>query len=175
MDVVFDIDGTLADATHRLHFINDMQHWAQPEGKLPRPDWESFLADEHVGKDEPIPQTWKLMHLLLKEGNTRVIFITGRKESTRAMTEKWLTTKCKVRAPAVSYMELRAWPNSPCPRVYMRADGDRRPSYVSKEENLQRARADGFNPTLVFEDRADDTAMWRRNGLLCCQVAEGNF
>lgn len=28
---------------------------------------------------------------------------------------------------------------------------------------------------VVFEDRNDDTAMWRRNGLLCCQVADGNY
>ena len=34
---------------------------------------------------------------------------------------------------------------------------------------------DGYDPRLVFEDRKEDTAMWRDEGLLCCQVAEGDY
>lgn len=170
MDIIFDIDGTLANAEHRLHFINDMQHWAQLEGKLPRPNWEKFLSTEEIAKDTAIPQTWEILANLLYGGN-RVIFITGRPERQRLTTYDWLRDiECEHRAIAADLMRRKHGTI-----LYMRGDNDRRASSIVKEESLMRARADGFNPTLVFEDRADDTAMWRRNGLLCCQVAEGNY
>ena len=60
MDVVFDIDGTLADARHRLHFIKapDMQSHDPSENW--RPDWDSFLSEEQVMQDVPIgkARTW---------------------------------------------------------------------------------------------------------------------
>jgi hypothetical protein len=172
MDVIFDIDGTLADATHRLHFIKDTAHWVSKPGRLPGPDWDTFLSDEQVAKDAPIAPIWGAMNALLRTGH-RILFITGRKESTRAMTTEWLLDwSCPVRRHAA--IRLRPVPNI-TPSIYMRSDGDRRPSEVVKEEGLMRARADGFNPVMVFEDRDTDTAMWRRNGLLCCQVADGSY
>lgn len=59
--------------------------------------------------------------------------------------------------------------------LYMRKAQDRRPSHVIKGELLEQAREEGYDPQLVFEDRKDDTAMWRAKGILCCQVAEGNY
>jgi hypothetical protein len=61
------------------------------------------------------------------------------------------------------------------PPIFMRLIGDRRPSHVVKREGLLQARAEGFDPKLVFEDRKDDADMWRAEGLLCCQVAEGDY
>ena len=181
MDVIFDIDGTLADASHRLHFIKDMRYWTQspsnPEG-VPKPDWESFLSDEQVSKDAPISQTWALLETMLyDQENFRVIFITGRNESTREMTLDWLTKQnCPFRGNSAHRWEYRKRSGGMTgPVVYMRSVGDRRPSDAVKRDLLNKARADGFNPTLVFEDRKDDTAMWRSEGLLCCQVAEGDY
>lgn len=172
MDVIFDIDGTLANAEHRLHHIKDPAFW---KGVPPRPDWDTFLSDELVALDTPILQTWMLMLHILESNKNRVLFITGRKESSREMTVSWLMNKdCPIRHSAVSYLHLIGWPN-PVPTLYMRKDGDRRPSHDVKRELLNQARADGYNPTLVFEDRTNDTAMWRSEGLLCCQVAEGNY
>lgn len=171
MDIVFDIDGTLADATHRIHFIKDMAHWTSPEGKLPRPNWEAFLASDQIARDSAIPQTWKVLRSLLADGN-RIVFITGRPERERETTYNWLTDlSCPIRAPAVLEMDFR----SQWPVIFMRKDGDRRASSAVKLEGLQAAHAEGYRPKLVFEDRADDTAMWRRNGLLCCQVADGDY
>lgn len=173
MDVIFDIDGTLADVSHRLHLIKDMAHWVSTDGQLPKPNWEAFLSDEMVAKDSPIYQTWRTMASLMETGS-RVIFITGRPESQRPTTWDWLTTdSCEIRCNATGY--LRTYPFGSASCLYMRKTGDRRPSHIVKEELLQRARKDGYTPQLVFEDRKDDTEMWRRNGLLCCQVAEGNY
>ena len=161
MDIAFDIDGTLANAAHRIHFIND------PDKVK---DWENFLSDEQVAQDTPIEQTWDVMDALLSSGH-RVLFITGRKESQRTLTHEWLTnTRCPVRGSAA--MQLLLSRKVP---LFMRAEGDRRASHVVKRELLHQARAEGFDPTLVFEDRKDDTAMWRDEGLMCCQVAEGNY
>jgi hypothetical protein len=40
---------------------------------------------------------------------------------------------------------------------------------------LDKIRLDGYNPTLVFDDRSRVVEMWRKNGIKCFQVAEGNF
>ena len=140
-----------------------------------KPDWDSFLSDEQVSKDAPIPQTWGIMANLLSTSRNRVIFITGRNEKTRDMTVAWLTDEdCPIRWSAASYFPLASWPIVG-PHVYMRSENDRRPSDQVKRDLLNKARADGFNPTLVFEDRKEDAAMWRSEGLLCCQVAEGDY
>lgn len=182
MDVIFDIDGTLADASHRLHFIKDMNHWVAPNGNplVPRvPDWETFLSDEQVAKDTPIPQTWALLSSMLEwPSEYRVVFVTGRKESTREMTYSWLTEgTCPVRGMAVALWRRQTeyQGRKIGPILYMRSEGDRRPSHEVKSDLLDRVIADGFNPTLCFEDRKDDAAMFRARGLLCCHVAEGDY
>lgn len=173
MDVVFDIDGTLANAEHRLHFIKDSAYFVPSAKGLRdhRPDWASFLSDEMVAKDTPIPQLWRVLSGFANSFN-RVLFITGRPDSQRFMTWEWLMSFdrfCEHRTNAAHW--LHRFPE----RLYMRRTGDRRPSHEIKRELLQQARQDGYNPTLVFEDRKDDTAMWRSEGLLCCQVAEGDY
>jgi hypothetical protein len=176
MDVVFDIDGTLANAKHRLHHIipDPNAIYEQPFKK----DWDKFLSDELVAKDEPIEQMWDTLYALMQDGH-RVIFITGRPEAQRKVTYNWLydeTMNCPIRAHCSAYWKLRAQRNgTPGPVIYMRKKGDRRLSHIVKGELLDQARWDGFNPKLAFEDRIEDTKMWREKGLLCCQVAEGNY
>ena len=171
MDVVFDIDGTLADATHRLHFIKDPAHWKSPRlGAMGKPDWESFLHTDQVSQDSSIEPIWNVLHAL-KAMQHRIIFITGRPAFQRDMTNAWLKGKI---GPEPELREaVGAWFEDLV--LYMRRPEDRRPSSVVKLELLQEAIADGYNPTLVFEDRNDDTKMWRDAGLLCCQVADGNY
>lgn len=141
MDVVFDIDGTLANAEHRLHHIRDMAHWV---GVPPKPNWDEFLKDELVAKDAPVPETWQLLTTMLEQPQDyRVIFITGRRESTREMTYEWLRNQpnCKVRVYAwyawEQLPEVRRKPLGPI--IYMRPDGDRRPSAEVKRDLLKRA------------------------------------
>lgn len=175
IDCIFDIDGTLADASHRLHFIKDPAYWVAPKvGLVPaKPDWDSFLSDEQVAKDAPIPQTWEVLSSLLKNRYNRIIFITGRSNKTWNMTVDWLLDwRCPVRSSAAQL--LRPTPDNPLV-IYMRREGDRRESHVVKRELLQQARADGYDPKLVFEDRRSEARMWREEGLLCCHVAEGDY
>ena len=173
MDIVFDIDSTLADPSHRLHFIKDMAYWVSKPGRLPGPDWESFLSPEALAKDTINLPMWVLLDSLVARHH-RVIFITGRKESTRDITEKWFLDKSCAYRGYISTKIIWNTPDRKLP-IYMRKDGDRRPSHVVKEEGLMAARADGYAPTMAFEDRASDAEMWRRNGLLCCQINEGDY
>lgn len=144
MDVIFDIDGTLADCEHRRHFVT-----TRPK------NWEAFhLAADRDTVIEPVAAT---MRLFLRNAS-RVVCCSGRMETYRDITERWL-------------LRNALHPHA----IYMRAANDTRPDDVIKEELLERILADGFRPTLVFDDRQRVVDMWRRRGLICAQVAEGNF
>jgi hypothetical protein len=56
----------------------------------------------------------------------------------------------------------------------MRKDGDFRADNVVKQEILD-AHIDKDRVLFVLDDRQQVVDMWRRNGLTCFQVAEGNF
>ncbi|MEQ3554879.1 hypothetical protein WIS52_30820 [Pseudonocardia nematodicida] len=101
---VFDIDGVLADVSHRLHHLDVHR-------------WERFFAD---AADDP----------LLDEGAERlreaqkeydVVYLTGRPERNRPLTERWLAE-----------FDLPTGP------LYMRPDDDRRPARYVKREVLRR-------------------------------------
>jgi hypothetical protein len=73
--VVFDLDGTLADCSHRLHHI-----------KGETKDWDAFYAS--VIDDTPIPEMVKLyksLHVLNK-----IVICTGRSDVCRDDTVDWL-------------------------------------------------------------------------------------
>ena len=72
---LFDIDGTVADLSHRLHHIQ----------KTPK-DWDAFFAECHL--DAPIPHVIELAKML---GNfERIVFVSGRSDECRPATEVWL-------------------------------------------------------------------------------------
>lgn len=73
---VFDIDGTIADLTHRLHHI-------QKEPK----DWDSFFSDCH--KDAPITHVRHLLQDPSKAG-AKIVYVSGRSSQVRSETAAWL-------------------------------------------------------------------------------------
>src|SRR5215203_4392556 len=72
---LFDLDGTLADCTHRLHHI-----------KTSRKNWNAFFAA--CTKDGPIPHMVELARHLSKV--EKVVFCSGRSDQVRGETEQWL-------------------------------------------------------------------------------------
>jgi phosphoglycolate phosphatase-like HAD superfamily hydrolase len=80
-NIIFDIDGTLADASHRAHLID-----------TPTPNWAEFLKPELVLLDDPIPDAQRVFNKLMNTHNVygKVWFLTGRNESLREVTLKWL-------------------------------------------------------------------------------------
>jgi hypothetical protein len=73
---IFDIDGTVANLEHRLHFIQ----------RVPK-DWDSFFSE--CWKDMPIAHIREVVRALLAY-NRRVIFVSGRSDRVRQETETWL-------------------------------------------------------------------------------------
>lgn len=155
---IFDIDGTLADLSHRLHFIKDgNKDWASFKHfcfadkpiwhtiNLARTLWYAARADRHdVHYDGP---EWE------------IVLMSGRNQCQRVMTIDWLR-------------DVACLPDMP---LFMRSDGDFRADHVVKAELLQQVRANGFEPIMAFDDRNQVVQMWRANGIPCAQVAEGNF
>ncbi len=73
--VIFDVDGTLADCTHRLHFVQRQKK-----------DWERFFAA--CAEDLPRQQIVRLAQELAK--NNAILIASGRPERLRKATEAWL-------------------------------------------------------------------------------------
>ena len=72
---VLDIDATLSDARHRLHFIE----------KRPK-DWDSFFAQ---GKHDAPLEEGRTVAASLARGH-EIVYLTGRPERIRRDTEQWL-------------------------------------------------------------------------------------
>ncbi len=84
---VFDLDGTLADLSHRLHHI-------QKEPK----DWRSFFAE--VGNDTVIEHVGNLFDALT--WTSICVIVSGRSDECREATMKWL--KDHFLLPSALYM-----------------------------------------------------------------------
>jgi hypothetical protein len=148
MFVVFDLDGTIADCDHRLHHI---QLPAAHDAEWPEQNWDTFYAA--CDGDTPIWPIQAVAVAMIDQGH-RVEFWTGRSDQCRAQTERWLFENGFAGIP-----------------VRMRVGGDRTADHRLKATWL----AEHGRPDLIFEDRAAVVAMWRSHGIVCCQVAPGEF
>lgn len=74
--VVFDIDGVLANADERQHFLRRAER-----------DWHGFFAA--CGEDSVIDQTARLLGLL--DRGLTVVLLTGRPIAVQQLTIEWLT------------------------------------------------------------------------------------
>ena len=77
MDIIFDIDGTLADITHRRHHVEN-----KPK------NFAAFQAAAHL---DPVHQPIAIMARCLGSLFAhRIILCSGRGEQERPVTEAWL-------------------------------------------------------------------------------------
>ena len=144
---LFDIDGTLADASHRLPLITQ-----------PKPDWDAFYIA--ADKDTPIWETITIARALDKSMH-RIIMVSGRSEIIREATVVWLR---KYRVP-FECVYMRG------------VNDHREDTVVKSEilDWLIAANPKGEKIGGVFEDRQQCVDMYRARGLRVFQVAEGNF
>ena len=70
-----DLDGTLADCNHRLHFIEQ-----------PKKDWKSFF--NHCNEDSVIEPVRELINML--KTKYMIIILTARPDISKEATVKWL-------------------------------------------------------------------------------------
>lgn len=156
--IIVDIDGTLANIDHRLHFIQDFKDDAEATFKA---DWDAFYED--CDKDKPIKPTVQLVKDLWKAG-WGVILITSRSDAVREQTMEWLAEY------NITYDIL-----------FMRKHGDH-----SNDVDLKRAWLHDLRvgriaipslepPTVALEDRTRVIDMWREEGLVALQCDSGDF
>jgi len=143
--VIFDIDGTMADNSHRQCYVAGG-----------RREWEKFFS--LMGEDLPVMPIIELCRVLYLSGQYEMLIFSGRPERYRALTEQWLT-----------------WNKVPCLPLTMRKNGDYRSDAEVKEEMLQVLQAKGKEIAFVVDDRNTVVEMWRTHGIVCLQCAEGNF
>lgn len=133
--------------------LSDASH-RQDLVRGPKKNFDKFYDLCHL--DEPHDHICNLVNLL--SPTYKIVLVSGRVERTRAATVAWL------RKHYVTHDAL-----------YMRPDGDFRADDVLKAEILDRDILPNFTPIMAFDDRDRVVAMWRRCGIPCLQVAEGNF
>lgn len=79
--ILVDVDDTVMDVSHRLHYIES------PTGKK---DWESFFSEEEVKKDKVKSKVVEKIKEVQKERGLPVVVLTGRPEYLREITVKQL-------------------------------------------------------------------------------------
>ena len=149
MNVIFDIDGTIADCDHRRHFITNGND-----------DWVAFRAQTKY--DTPIQHVCDMAKQHVADGDL-VMFVSARNNNERDITIK----------------HIEDWIGINEPLLFMRPDGDYRPDDVFKKDVLIIIRDIlGSDPDVVYDDRNKVVDMWRANGINCVQVVprdQGDF
>lgn len=144
--VIFDIDGTVSDPTHRLPLI---KHLPIPDRDETARAWDAFHA---AGvKDPPHDHMLQLL-TLFSLFRYRIVFCTGRPDNHREATKTWLAYHVK----------------SPHDALFMRKHGDWRPDHEVKADMLRLIR-DGLklNPVMAFDDREAVARMFQDQGIPC--------
>ena len=131
--VICDLDGTLA-----LHNRSPYDYDSIPTDTLNR-----YVSNA--------------LHQMTRDG-AMPIFVSGRPDSHREQTMRWLTS--------------HGWVGMP---LYMRLTGDDRPDTQVKQEIYNSYIKGRYNVMLVLDDRDRVVQMWRDLGLTVFQVAEGDF
>jgi phosphoglycolate phosphatase-like HAD superfamily hydrolase len=117
---IVDIDGVVADVRHRLRHI-----------ERGRKNWPAFFAA--AGDDPTHPEGLAAVQTLLADHE--VVFVSGRPEHLRTLTETWLTA-----AGLGGH------------RLHMRREQDRRPAAQIKRDTIARLARDRTIGIVVDDD-----------------------
>ncbi len=139
----------IADLDGTIADCEHRRHFVTGKNK----DWQKFYAA--CIDDEPNVPVINTLRALKAQGYQIIIF-SGRSDEVVDSTIEWLT------AFDVPYDEIR-----------MREAGDFTADEVLKKSWLNLINKDEI--LAVFDDRQKVVDMWREEGLVCFQVAPGNF
>jgi FMN phosphatase YigB (HAD superfamily) len=148
--VIFDLDGTLCDATHRRKYV---QH-------APK-NWYAFNAA--CVNDTPNKHVKILHDMIVASREFVILYSSGRSAEFYDETVQWLEEN-------LSHDHQISIHN----RLFMRSEGDRRPDNIVKKEMLDKF-VKHFDIEFAVDDRDIVVSMWRENGIPCFQCAPGDF
>jgi adenylate kinase family enzyme len=143
--IIVDLDGTLCNIEHRLHFVKD--------GKK---DWKNFMLPDNIIQDQVNNWCKKIIDSM-KQDNI-IVLCSGRPDNLRKVTEEWLKTN------KIHYDHL-----------LMRPRDDHRQDAIVKEIILDFEILPMVKPIFAIDDRTQVVDMWRKRGIVTLQCADGNF
>ncbi len=136
--VVFDLDGVLANNTHRLHHI-----------KQEKPDWDAF--HDASFQDTPIWPAIRLFNACMAQGILPFI-VTSRHERARQQTFRWLN------ANKLCIMTQT---------LIMRPNNCNDKAEIFKCDVMRRLQANDYYILCAFEDHPGVVAAYRAMGITC--------
>lgn len=141
--IIVDLDGTLCNTEHRMHFI-----------RSDKPDWVGF--QNAMEDDECVPAVAAIVRWASSMG-LRVLPVTMRREMYRLKTTRWF-----------AQYEL---PHHRIYMAYNddRLDSDA----LVKERIYREDIAPAYDVLFAIEDRPDVVAMWHGLGVTCFAVNQG--
>ena len=154
--VLCDLDGTLADVNHRLHYIKNDDGTKKTRKES---DWGSFHTE--CINDVPNNDVIEILHSLVREWWQEVYFLSGRNDVVRAETVEWLQKHVA---------DYEHWSETCRAQLVMRKNGDFRPDTEIKLEMVQELGLTPDDVLCVLDDRQCVVDMWRENGFRCLQV-----
>jgi len=143
--VIFDMDGTLCDISHRIHYIS---------GRQADKNYDKFHTE--CVNDTPHLDVIQLLKIMWEKYFV-IAIVSGRSDMVRTETMEWLKKY-----------------DIPYQYLFMRKHGDHRPDWLIKRDILTNELKD-HNVFCAFDDRDQVVSLWRSKGIRCYQVAKGNF
>lgn len=140
---IVDIDGTLANGSHRHHLI-----------KTKPKNWPAYRKLAHL--DTPIWPVINTIKALAK--NHPVFFVSGRMESEREVTTNWLKTVAGFEWDIDDSL------------LMMRPSNDSREDSIIKREIYHNRIKPFYEVICVFDDRPRVIRAWRAEGLFVFNV-----
>lgn len=144
-------DIVIFDLDGTLALIEHRLHFLAGKKK----NWEKFFAV--CDSDAPHHPIVAVMKALRATGHETWI-VSGRSDAVKTQTINWFEKH------GIEYDKL-----------IMRRDGDYTPDDILKRSWLQSGAIPKERVLMVFDDRDKVVAMWRKEGLVCAQVAAGDF
>lgn len=144
--VIFDIDGTIADNNHRLHYLTG-----------PDKNWNLYNSEMH--KDKAITAVLSKLKTLAK--TKPIILLTGRPESKRNTTVKWL------RDQGVGFLFANRLADLTKGYIYliMRPDDNRDENHHYKSKEVEKIKRAGLKPVIAYDDDIKCRRMFRDFGI----------
>lgn len=187
--IICDLDGTLCDHSHRLHFVKpcigkdckerfaigsfSTKECTLEDGTKWKPDWDSFYAA--MDQDTPNKAIENIINQSSYHGYD-IVFLTGRPEKYSQITQDWLfKIGCPIRSnkyklfmrPECIYPPLD--PKAPDGTTTYRMDKST-PGPILKKWIYETEIKDKYDVLFVLEDDESCCSMYKSLGLTVLQV-----
>jgi predicted kinase len=161
--VLCDLDGTLCDISHRLHFVKPgklVEVSTMTDGTIEpgfKKDWKGFF--DAIPDDKPRTEVVDML-LGYEDDGYEIIFVSARPDTYRNVTEEWFDK-------AFNGYQIHK-------TLIMRKATDKRDDVDVKQQIYDvYFKKHGYHVHAVIDDRPKVIRMWRANGLDVIDVGSG--